>query len=135
MAPAGARRRAGRGRRRARRRRAVRGLRHLVRRPHGADRRRAHRHHPPRAAPDRRPPEPAMTPTHKTGPLAAHPLRAPVLWGVVWGLIQAASQLAIWWLDQATVQALLLALIAAVYIGFAVADRRPTIVAVESTIA
>jgi transcriptional regulator GlxA family with amidase domain len=47
------RRRAGRGRRRARRRRAVRGLRHLVRRPHGTDRRRAHRHHPPRAAPDR----------------------------------------------------------------------------------
>ena len=32
-----------------------------------------------------------MTRTH--GPLAAHPLRAPVLWGVVWGLIQAASPL------------------------------------------
>jgi hypothetical protein len=31
-----------------------------------------------------------MTPTHTTGPLAAHPLRAPVLWGAAWGLIQAA---------------------------------------------
>jgi hypothetical protein len=29
-----------------------------------------------------------MTRTH--GPLAAHPLRALVLWGVAWGLIQAA---------------------------------------------
>jgi hypothetical protein len=38
-------------------------------------------------------------------------------------------------LDQATVQSLLLALIAAVYIGFAVADGRPTVIAVECTIA
>lgn len=38
-------------------------------------------------------------------------------------------------LDQATVQALLLALIAAVYIGFAVADGRPKVIAVECTIA
>jgi hypothetical protein len=34
-----------------------------------------------------------MTPTSKTGPLAEHPLRAPVLWGVLWGLIQAAAPL------------------------------------------
>jgi hypothetical protein len=38
------------------------------------------------------------------------------------------------WLDQATVQALLLALIAAVYIGFAVADGRPRVIAVESSV-
>ena len=56
-----------------------------------------------------------MTRTH--GPLAAHPLRAPVLWGVVWGLIQAASPLGFWWLDPAVVYALSLALIAAGYIG------------------
>ena len=68
-----------------------------------------------------------MTRTH--GPLAAHPLRAPVLWGVVWGLIRAASPLGFWWLDPAVVYALSLALIATVYIGFAVADGRPTIVA------
>src|SRR2546430_699872 len=39
------------------------------------------------------------------------------------------------WLDQATVQALLLALIAAVYIGFAVADGRPKVIAVDCTVA
>ena len=39
------------------------------------------------------------------------------------------------WLDQATVQALLLTLIAGVYIGFAVADGRPTVIAVESSVA
>ena len=83
----------------------------------------------------RRPPEPAMTPTHETGPLVAHPLRAPVLWGLVWGLIQAASPLGFWWLDPATVYALSLALIAAVYIGFAVADGRPRIVAIEAAVA
>src|SRR5207342_3839368 len=61
--------------------------------------------------------------------------RAPVIWGVIWGVIQAAVPLGFWWLDAATVYALSLALIAAVYIGFAVADGRPTVIAVESTIA
>jgi hypothetical protein len=61
-------------------------------------------------------------------------LRAPVLWGVVFGGIQAASPLGFWWLDPATVYALSLPLIAAVYIGFAVADGRPTVVAVETGI-
>jgi hypothetical protein len=60
---------------------------------------------------------------------------AAVLWGLVFGALQAASPLAIWWLPPATVQALLLSLIAAVYIGFAVADGRPTVIAVESAIA
>ena len=60
--------------------------------------------------------------------------RAPVLWGLAVGAIQAASPLALRWLDQATVQALLLALIAAVYIGFAVADGRPRVIAVESSV-
>jgi hypothetical protein len=62
-------------------------------------------------------------------------LRAPVLWGVVFGGMQAASPLGFWWLDPATVYALSLALIAAVYIGFAVADGRPAVVAVESGVA
>jgi hypothetical protein len=61
--------------------------------------------------------------------------RAPVIWGVVWGVIQAASPLGFWWLDVATVYALSLALIASIYIGFAVADGRPTVIAVESTVA
>lgn len=60
--------------------------------------------------------------------------RTPVLWGLAVGAIQAASPLAFWWLDQATVQALLLAVIAAVYIGFAVADGRPRVIAVESSV-
>jgi hypothetical protein len=66
---------------------------------------------------------------------AARSLRAPVLWGVVVGAMQAASPLAFWWLDPATVYALGLALIAAVYIGFAVADGRPAVIVVESCVA
>jgi hypothetical protein len=62
-------------------------------------------------------------------------LRTPVLWGLVFGAIQAASPLGFWWLPPATVQALLLSLIAGVYIGFAVADGRPQIIAVESVVA
>ena len=74
---------------------------------------------------------PRLTPT----PRAGQSIRAPVLWGLAFGAIQAASPLALRWLDQATVQALLLALIAAVYIGFAVADGRPKVITVESAIA
>ena len=59
------------------------------------------------------------------------PIRAAVLWGVVVGGIQAASPPAFWWLTPATVYALELALIAAVYIGFAVADGRRQVIAVE----
>jgi hypothetical protein len=60
---------------------------------------------------------------------------APVMWGAVVGAVQAASPLAFWWLDPPTVYALALALIASVYIGFAVADGRPKVIAVESTVA
>ncbi len=62
-------------------------------------------------------------------------MRAAVMWGVVFGGIQAASPLAFWWLDAATVYALSLALIASVYIGFAVADGRWVVIAVESNVA
>ena len=55
--------------------------------------------------------------------------------GLVFGGIQAASPLAFWWLDNATVYALGLVLIASVYIGFAVADGRPAVIAVESSVA
>ena len=85
----------------------------------------------------RRPPEPAMTPIPAPTPTPQREqsIRVPILWGLVFGAIQAASPLALRWLDQATVQALLLALIAAVYIGFAVADGRPRVIAVECTVA
>ena len=59
---------------------------------------------------------------------------APVVWGVVVGLVQAATPLAFWWLDSATVYALGLVGIAFIYIGFAVADGRPKIIAVESSV-
>ena len=62
-------------------------------------------------------------------------MRTAIAWGVVVGVVQAASPLAFWWLDPATVYALGLAVIAAVYIGFAVADGRPTVIAVEAGIA
>jgi hypothetical protein len=68
-----------------------------------------------------------------TGGVAA--LRAPVVWGVVWGCLQAVSPLGFFWLGDATVYALGLALIAAVYIGFAVADGRPRVIAVETGVA
>jgi hypothetical protein len=61
-------------------------------------------------------------------------LRAPVLWGIVVGLLQAATPLVFWWLDSATVYALGLVGIAFIYIGFAVADGRPKVIAVESTV-
>ena len=61
--------------------------------------------------------------------------RAPLIWGVIWGVIQAAVPLGFWWLDAATVYAMSIALIAAVYIGFAVADGRPTVIAVETVVA
>jgi hypothetical protein len=62
-------------------------------------------------------------------------LRGPLVWGVLLGGVQAASPLAFWWLDPATVYALGLTLIAAVYIGFAVADGRRHVLAVEVVVA
>ena len=62
-------------------------------------------------------------------------LRTPVAWGVVVGVFQTASRWAFSWLDPATVYALGLAVIAAIYIGFAVADGRPHVLAVETAVA
>src|SRR3712207_5033657 len=76
-----------------------------------------------------------MTSAQTPSPLAGRSHRAPVLWGIVFGVIQAAAPLGFWWLDPATVYALSLTLIAAVYIGFAVADGRPRVIAVEAGIA
>ena len=58
-------------------------------------------------------------------------LLTPVLWGLLFGVLQASSPLVFWWLEAATVHALMIALIAAVYIGFAVSDGRPKVIAVE----
>jgi len=64
-----------------------------------------------------------------------HSLRAPVVWGLVVGALNAAAPLLVWWLDASTVHALIVTLIAAVYIGFAVSDGRPKVIAVEVTVA
>jgi hypothetical protein len=81
------------------------------------------------------PEEPAVT-SVATGHVGQHGrLRTPMTWGVVIGVLQAASPLAFFWLDSATVYALGLALIAAIYIGFAVADGRRHVLAVETAVA
>jgi len=67
-----------------------------------------------------------------------HPTRRafqPILWGLVVGGIQAASPVAVRWLDPAALHALYIAFIAAIYIGFAVADGRTKVIAVESMVA
>ena len=63
------------------------------------------------------------------------PLRPAIWWGVLVGGIQAASPLAFWWLDPATVYAVGLAVIAPIYVGLAVADGRWRIIAVEICVA
>lgn len=73
----------------------------------------------------------AMQPQPGTGASA----RTPVAWGIVVGLVQVATPAAFWWLEDATVYALGLAIIAAIYIGFAVADGRPRVIGVESGVA
>jgi len=59
----------------------------------------------------------------------------PIFWGLAVGGVQAAIPLLFWWLTPLTVQSVLLAAIAAVYVGFAVADGRPRVIAVESLVA
>ncbi|MBK5330448.1 MAG: hypothetical protein JJD93_00655 [Ilumatobacteraceae bacterium] len=57
-----------------------------------------------------------------------------VAWGLAVGVLNAAVPFVTWWIDPATVHALIVSLIAAVYVGFAVADGRPRVIAVECTI-
>jgi hypothetical protein len=73
-----------------------------------------------------------MTDTHVH---SAGPALRPIMWGVVVGAVQAASPLAVRWVEPAILHALYIAFIAAVYIGFAVADGRTKVLAVESTVA
>ncbi len=76
-----------------------------------------------------------MSPQAAAAPFASsYAIRAPMVWGIVFGLLQAATPLIFWWLNSATVYALGLVLIAAIYVGFAVADGRPKIIAVESSV-
>ena len=56
-------------------------------------------------------------------------------WGLIVGALNAVAPLALWWLDPSTVHALAISLIASVYIGFAVADGRPRVIAIETCVA
>jgi hypothetical protein len=66
---------------------------------------------------------------------ASHSLWTPIAWGIVVGGFQAASPLALWWLEPATVYAISLVGIAFIYIGFAVADGRWKVIGVECGVA
>ena len=65
---------------------------------------------------------------------AAHHTRPAVVWGLIVGVFNAAAPLAFWWLNPATVHALIVTLIASVYIGFAVADGRRHVIVAECTV-
>ena len=62
-------------------------------------------------------------------------LRGPLVAGAAIGVAQAATPFAFYWLTPATVYALGLVFIAAVYIGFSVADGRWKVIAAETTVA
>jgi hypothetical protein len=62
-------------------------------------------------------------------------VRGPVIGGAATGILQAMSPLAFWWLAPKTVYALGIAIIAAIYIGFSVADGRWHVIAIESIVA
>lgn len=67
--------------------------------------------------------------------LRSQSLAKPIFWGVAVGLIQAFSPLGFWWLAPTLVWSLALVIIASVYVGFAVADGRPRVLAVEVGVA
>jgi hypothetical protein len=60
---------------------------------------------------------------------------AVILSGVAVGIFQAFSPIVLWWLDAVDVWGVALALIASVYVGFAVGDGRKAVIAVEVTVA
>jgi hypothetical protein len=57
-----------------------------------------------------------------------------IQWGVGIGIAQASVALGFWWIEPSTVHALMIALIAAIYIGFAVSDGRTHVIAVECAV-
>jgi len=61
--------------------------------------------------------------------------RAVLGWGVAVGVVTVAMPLVFWWLPAASVYSMSLVLIAAVYVGFAVADGRRHVLVVESLVA
>src|SRR3954469_11518005 len=66
---------------------------------------------------------------------APHATAVPILWGLLFGIGNAAAPLAFWWLSPSAVLAMSVAMIASVYVGLAVADGRSRVVAVETGVA
>lgn len=62
-------------------------------------------------------------------------MRRALAWGVAVGVLNVGVPVALSWLPHVTVYAVGLAVIAGIYIGFAVADGRAHVVAVESAVA
>jgi hypothetical protein len=62
-------------------------------------------------------------------------VRTPVVWGLVFGVVNVVVPPLFWWLALSTVHALAITLIAAVYIGFAVGDGRPRVLVIEVLVA
>ena len=60
---------------------------------------------------------------------------AVILSGVAVGVFQATSPIVLWWLDAVDVWGVALAMIASVYVGFAVADGRRAVIVVEVLVA
>jgi hypothetical protein len=80
-------------------------------------------------------PQPALAGISAPATTSSQPaIRTPILWGIVVGALQAATPVVLWWLTSAVGYALGLAAIAAIYVGFAVADGRVKIIAVETTV-
>jgi hypothetical protein len=69
------------------------------------------------------------------GPSSSPGLRVPIAAGLAVGLLQAAVPLGLWWLPARIVYGMSIALIATVYIGFAVADGRRRVVSIETAVA
>jgi hypothetical protein len=55
-------------------------------------------------------------------------------WGIAVGGVQAAVAMTFWWVEPSTIHALMVTMIAGVYIGFAVADGRTRVIAAESAV-
>jgi hypothetical protein len=66
---------------------------------------------------------------------SAQSFRTLIFWGVGVGIFQAASPIGFWWLEADVIWAMSLVIIASIYIGFAVADGRPYVIAVEVCVA
>ena len=60
---------------------------------------------------------------------------AVIMWGVGVGIFQATCPILMWWLDAVDVWGVALAMIASVYVGFAVGDGRKRVIAVEVIVA